>query len=138
MQTVGTNSPVVRRGGRVARFIAAGAANTLVSILIYQGALFLMGHLPAYVLAYAVGVVMAYFLYARHVFEAQTSTRGFARFAVFYVVAGAAGSMINTVFIETLGWPARLAIFVTVMVMLPVNYAGSRWCLQSNQNKGHA
>ena len=97
-----------------------------------------MGHLPAYVLAYAVGVVMAYFLYARHVFEAQTSTRGFARFAVFYVVAGAAGSMINTVFIETLGWPARLAIFVTVIVMLPVNYAGSRWCLQSNQNKGHA
>ena len=118
-----------RRGMRLVRFVAAGTANTLISIVFYQAALFVMGHLPAYVLAYAVGVAIAYYLYARHVFDARTSARGFVRFAVFYAVAGVVGSLINSGLIEGLGWHARLAIFVTVLLMLPVNYLGSRWCL---------
>ena len=88
-----------------------------------------MGHLPAYVLAYAIGVVIAYYLYARHVFNAQTSGRGFVMFAVFYSVAGLIGSGINTGLIDYAGLHARVAIFATVLLMLPVNYVGSRWCL---------
>jgi putative flippase GtrA len=121
--------------GRVLRFIAAGAGNTLISLIIYQAALFVMRHQFAYALAYAVGVVIAYYLYARHVFDAQTSARGFVIFAAFYTAAGLAGSVINTGLIDTLGWHARLAIFVTIVLMLPVNYLGSRWCLRGAANK---
>jgi putative flippase GtrA len=117
------------------RFIAAGAGNTLISLSFYQAALFVMGHLPAYLLAYALGIALAYYLYARHVFHAQTSKRGFALFAVFYTVAGAIGSAINSGLIDGLGWHARVAIFVTVLLMLPVNYLGSRWCLQGASAK---
>ena len=118
------------------RFIAAGTGNTLISIGFYQAALFVMGHLPAYALAYAVGVVLAYYLYARHVFDTRTSARGFVIFAALYCAAGLVGSVINTGLIEGLGWHARLAIFVTVLLMLPVNYLGSRWCLLPAKNKG--
>ena len=124
-----------RPGMRVLRFIAAGAANTLTCIIFYQAALFFIGHLPAYVLAYAVGVFIAYFLYARHVFAAQTSPRGFVVFAAFYTTAGLIGSLLNTGLIDTLGWHARIAIFVTVLLMLPVNYLGSRWCLLGTADK---
>jgi putative flippase GtrA len=120
-----------QRGTRLLRFVAAGTGNTLISLGVYQAALFFMGHLPAYLLAYAVGIALAYYLYARHVFHAQTSKRGFALFAVFYTVAGAIGSAVNSGLIEGLGWHARLAIFVTVLLMLPVNYLGSRWCILS-------
>jgi putative flippase GtrA len=130
--------PVAKRarpGMRLLRFVAAGAANTLISIIFYQAALFFIGPLPAYVLAYAVGVIIAYLLYARHVFAAQTSSRGFVVFAVFYAAAGWIGSLINTGLIDTLGWHARIAIFVTVLLMLPVNYLGSSWCLRGTTNK---
>ena len=125
----------LRRGVRLLRFVAAGAANTLISIIFYQAALFFIGHLPAYVLAYAVGVAIAYFLYARHVFVAQTSARGFVVFAAFYSAAGLTGSLINTGLIDILGWHARIAIFVTVLLMLPMNYLGARWCLLGAPNK---
>jgi putative flippase GtrA len=119
----------LRRGMHVARFVGAGVANTLITIACYQALLFFMGHLPAYVLSYAVGVAIAYYLYTRHVFGARTSTRSFVLFAVFYVIAGLIGSLINAGLIDLLGWSARLAIFATVLAMLPVNYLGSRWCL---------
>jgi hypothetical protein len=35
------------------------------------------------------------------------------------------------VLIETLGVAERLAIFITIAAMLPVNYFGSRWCLRA-------
>ena len=124
-----------QRGLRVLRFIAAGTGNTLISLTIYQAVLFVMRHQFAYALAYAVGVVIAYYLYARHVFDAQTSARGFVIFAAFYTAAGLAGSVINSALIDTLGWHARLAIFVTIVLMLPVNYLGSRWCLRGAANK---
>ena len=133
LNTIVKNSET-RSGMRVLRFAAAGAANTLISIIFYQGALFFVGPLPAYGLAYAVGVALAYYLYARHVFDAQTSARGFARFAAFYTAAGLIGSWINTSLIDVLGWHARIAIFFTVLLMLPVNYLGSRWCLLPDKN----
>ncbi len=120
----------LQRTSPVLRFVAAGAGNTLISIGFYQAALFVVGHLPAYLLAYALGIALAYYLYARHVFAAQTSARGFVIFAAFYCIAGFVGSLVNSGLIEALGWHARLAIFATVLLMLPINYLGSRWCLQ--------
>jgi putative flippase GtrA len=124
-------APAAKHGSlrSVLRFVAAGIANTLISLIIYQAALFVTGHLAAYVLAYAVGIVIAYGLYARHVFAAQTSVRGFALFAALYCAAGVIGALINAGLIDSLGWPARIAIFATVVLMLPVNYLASRWCL---------
>ncbi len=119
-----------RNGIHLVRFVGAGVLNTLISIACYQVLLLIIGHLPAYVLSFAVGAVIAYFLYARHVFVSQVSGRSFVRFVAFYVAAGIIGSLINAGLIDYLGWHARLAIFATVLVMLPVNYLGSRWCLR--------
>jgi putative flippase GtrA len=120
---------MVSAAAPVLRFIAAGGGNTLISLGIYQAALFVMGHLPAFALAYAAGIVLAYYLYARHVFAAQTSARGFVLFAVFYGTSALLGGVINGVLIDALGLHARLAIFATIVLMLPVNFLGSRWIL---------
>ena len=127
-----------RRGVQLLRFVAAGAANTLISLFFYQAALFFIGHLAAYVLAYAMGVVIAYYLYARHVFAAHASARGFVVFAAFYTAAGCIGSFINAGLIDVFGWHARIAIFATILLMLPVTYLGSRWCVLGtpHKNKG--
>ena len=111
---------------RILRFLVVGAANTLLTIALYQLLLPAIGHVAAYGLSYIAGVAIGYRLYARHVFAAQTSPRAFAGFALLYVCAGLIGGGLNTVLIESLGVHARLAILITVAVMLPVNYLGSR------------
>ncbi len=116
---------------RIGRFIVAGAVNTGLSVLIYQAALFVLPHTPAYVISYVAGIGIAYLLYSRHVFVAEFNARRFGAFVLFYSVSLAAGAGLNAVLIETLGVAERLAIFITIAVMLPVNYFGSRWCLRA-------
>jgi len=119
-----------REAAQVLRFIAAGAANTLVSVIVYQASLFAIGYTLAYVIAYVAGLLFAWYAYSRHVFRTPLSATRLAAFAAFYVAGLAAGAGLNAAFIEWLGLQPRLAIFATVAAMLPVNYAGSRWCLR--------
>ena len=113
------------------RFVVAGAINSGLSVLVYQAALFVMPHGPAYVLAYLAGIVIAYVLYSRQVFDAPLGTARFAAFAVFYLLSLALGTLLNAMQIEMLGVAAQLAIFITIALMLPVNYLGSRFCLRA-------
>ena len=91
----------------------------------------MLPHTPAYVISYVAGIGIAYLLYSRHVFVAEFNARRFGAFVLFYSVSLAAGAGLNAVLIETLGVAERLAIFITIAVMLPVNYFGSRWCLRA-------
>jgi len=120
----------------VLRFVLAGAVNTLLSIAVYQAALFATGHVAAYVIAYAAGILFAYFAYARHVFDVPLSTRRFVVFALFYIASGCAGAMANAGLIEFLAMHARIAIFVTVIIMQPLNYFGSKWCMGRMRRAG--
>ncbi len=124
-----------RKLAPVARFLVAGALNTLLSIAVYQAALGVTGHVVAYVIAYAVGILFAYVAYARHVFDAALSKQRFAAFTLFYIASGCIGVLVNAALIEQLALHARVAIFVTVMIMLPINYAGSRWCVRGTQGR---
>ncbi len=115
---------------RYLRFIVAGAANTALSIAVYQLALFAFGYTASYCIAYAAGIAFAYYAYARHVFDAKLSAGGLALFAAFYLASLAVGALVNAAFVERAGFAPRLAIFATIAVMLPVNYLGSKWCLR--------
>jgi putative flippase GtrA len=117
------------------KFLVAGSANTLFSILVYQMMLFVTGHNAAYVAAYIAGIAAAYYLYARHVFDAPMTPRRFVIFTLFYLLSGLLGALVNAALIEYFGLHARAAIFVTVALMLPVNYFGSRWCLRGGAKK---
>jgi len=124
--------PPTARGesGRIMRFLVAGAFNTGLSLIVYQAALFVMPHTPAYVLSYIIGILVAYFLYSRHVFGAPLNTARLPVFVLFYTASLVAGALLNAALIEGVGIMERLAIFITIAVILPVNYLGSRWCLR--------
>lgn len=124
-------APARRESRQILRFVIAGAINSGLSVLVYQAALFVMPHGPAYVLAYLAGIAIAYVLYSRQVFDAPLGTTRFATFALFYMASLAVGTVLNGVLIEMLGVVERLAIFITIALMLPVNYLGSRFCLRA-------
>ncbi len=124
-------APARRESRQILRFVIAGAINSGLSVLVYQAALFVMPYGPAYVLAYLAGIAIAYVLYSRQVFDAPLGTKRFATFALFYMASLAVGTVLNGVLIEMLGVVERLAIFITIALMLPVNYLGSRFCLRA-------
>lgn len=124
-------APARHESRQILRFVIAGAINSGLSVLVYQAALFVMPHGPAYVLAYLAGIAIAYVLYSRQVFDAPLGTTRFATFALFYMASLAVGTVLNGVLIEMLGVVERLAIFITIALMLPVNYLGSRFCLRA-------
>jgi putative flippase GtrA len=124
-------SPARRESRQILRFLVAGAINSGLSVLVYQAALFVMPHGPAYVLAYLAGIAIAYVLYSKQVFDAPLGTTRFAAFAMFYIVSLALGTLLNGALIEMFGVTERLAIFLTIALMLPVNYLGSRFCLRA-------
>lgn len=129
------NKPVDALAAPVLRFLFAGAINTLLSIAVYQAALFVTGPVAAYGIAYAAGILFAYVAYARHVFNTRLSATRFMVFALFYIASGVAGALVNAALIEHLALHARVAIFVTVILMLPFNYFGSKWCLRAGQRQ---
>jgi putative flippase GtrA len=117
------------------KFIIAGSVNTLFSIAVYQIMLFVTGHVAAYAIAYISSIAVAYYAYARYVFDAPMTLRRFAVFTLFYLLTWFLGTLVNAALIEYLGVHARVAIFATVAIMLPVNYFGSRWCLSCGADK---
>ena len=128
----------LQQGGRMQtwlRFGAAGMVNTLVSIACYQVALFFMGPVPAYLLGYAVGVVLSYTLYAHQVFHTRPSARSLFVFTVFYGVMGLIGSGLNALLAESFHIHERLVIVITIALLLPVNYLGSRACLNIGRGR---
>lgn len=116
--------------GRIMRFLVAGAVNTGLSLMVYQAALFVMPHTPAYVLSYIIGILVAYFLHSRYVFDAPINAARLPVFVLFYAASLVAGALLNAALIEGIGIMERLAIFITIAVIVPVNYLGSRWCLR--------
>ena len=116
-------------------FLAAGAANTALTIAIYQLLLFVTDAVVAYALTYATGVAFAAYAYATHVFDTVLTRKGAVRFAVFYVASGLLGTALNAALVETAGIPARIAVFVTVALLLPLNYFGSRACLATQTGR---
>ncbi len=119
------------RAAPALRFLAAGALNSLLSVVVYQAALFVTGHIAAYVVAYVAGIMFAYFAYSRHVFHASLSARRFGLFVLFYIASGCAGTLLNAVLIEQAALHARIAIFLTIAILLPFNYFGVQWCLRN-------
>jgi putative flippase GtrA len=120
---------------QILRFVVAGTANTILSIIVYQLALFVFGYTASYGIAYLVGILVAFYLYTRHVFRTPMSGARLAAFAAFNALCLVVGGFVNAAAVESLGLSARLAIFVTVAVMVPLNYFGSKWCLRSVGNR---
>lgn len=112
------------------RYVQAGSLNTLLSIALYQSALYVASPLIAYGMACLVGIVFAYFAYVRYVFNQVLWSRGSVLFTLFYVASGLVSATVNTALIDYLAMHPRVAIFVTVLIMFPLNYLGSKWCLR--------
>src|SRR5215472_2536850 len=107
-------------------FVAVGAVNTLLTLLLYEVLILVMPDWLAYTLGFAASVAFALFTNAGLVFGRPVTAASAVHFVLFYLVSYAAGLGLVVLLVEGLRISAALAPLGAVVIMLPINFIGSR------------
>lgn len=112
------------------RFLSAGAINTILSLLIYQMALFILSPTFSYVIAWISGLAFVFAVYPDHVFPgSRRGIKGRLLLAASYASVFVAGLLFLRIIVTVTAAP-RLAIFATLAVTTLSNFLLSRHVLR--------
>jgi putative flippase GtrA len=109
-----------------ARFLIAGAVNTVASYATFLLLLWFMPYLAAYTIAYVVGVAISYVLLTSFVFATPRRIATALRFPLVYVAQYLIGSAVIVVLVERWNVRAPIAAIVAIFATIPVSFLLSR------------
>ncbi len=119
------------------RFLLGGAVNTAFSYAVYLALNTILAYQVAFFIAYALGVVFAYWFNAVVVFRVSLSWKGVFSYPIVYVIQYLASAFLLGGLVELVGIVESLAPLVVALVMLPVTYVMSKFVLGwTNTSKG--
>ena len=117
------------RTKRWLRFLLGGGVNTAFSYAVYLALNTIFAYQLAYFIAYALGVVFAYWFNALVVFRVPLSWKGLFSYPVVYVIQYLAAAFLLGGLVERAGIVESLAPLVVAIVMVPVTYVMSKLVL---------
>jgi putative flippase GtrA len=120
---------------RWALFLFAGAANTIVSYIVYLLGKQFFDYNIAYLFAYASGIVLSYFMNAAWVFRTPLSWSGFFKFPIVYIAQYAISAVFLNVLVEKLNIVDTFAPLLVTAATLPITYAMSKVVLMKTRHK---
>ena len=123
---ISTIKPKMRRW---LRFLFGGGINTVFTYCIYLTLNLIMNYQLAYLLAYALGVVFAYWFNAAIVFKVTLSWKGFCAYPLAYVIQYCSSAFLLEVLVKLAHMNEKLAPLLIVICMLPLTYVISRYVL---------
>lgn len=118
-----------RIGEEAVRFLVMGGVNTFLTWLLYLALDRVVSYAVAYSLSYVAGVVLAYYLNARFVFDAKMSFRSFLKFPIVYVVQYLAGLALMYVLVDVVAFAESLAPLAVTVLTIPLTFVMSRLVL---------
>ena len=110
------------RWQRPLRFLCGGAANTLLSYLLYLALVQVLPYQWAYLGAYVAGIVFAYWVNARFVFEVPLSWKGLFSYPVIYLVQYVIAAGLLEVAVRVIGLPTVYAPILVTAILFPITY----------------
>ncbi len=129
-------SEIKSRVRRWLRFLLGGGINTAFTEGIYFVLNLTMNYQLAYLLAYALGVVFAYWFNAVLVFKVPLSWKGFFAYPLVYVLQYGSSALLLGVLVEFVNMNEKLAPLLIAVCMMPLTYTISRmvlnWSNKSN------
>jgi putative flippase GtrA len=121
---------------RWARFAAGGIANTAVTYALYLALIRVISYQWAYLMAYAVGIVMAYVVNSALVFRTAMSLAGLFAYPLVYVAQYLIAAGLLAAAVEWAGLPVTLAPLAVIAAMIPVSYVLNRLALARSPGSG--
>lgn len=110
-------------------FLAVGAVNTVLTLLLYEALILVMPYWLAYTFCFPAGIAFLLFANTRLVFGRAVTTVSSASFVLFYLASYAAGLGVIVALVEVISIPPQFAPLVAIAIMAPINFIGSRFVL---------
>lgn len=120
-----------------ARFLAGGAANTLLTYSAYLALKHMLPYQAAYLFAYMLGIVFSYWFNSQFVFRVALSLRKFLSYPLVYVVQYVASAFLLFGMVELIGIDATFAPLVVTAAMVPLTYLMSKLALMGAVRRNH-
>ena len=115
------------------RFLLIGAANSLITYVIYiTGAMF-FSYLLAYSLSYAAGIVISYYLNSRFVFPSAISLIKAFSFSLTYIGQYLLGIGLLFIFVNTWGINKFFAPLCVICTTIPFTYFMTKYVLTNRE-----
>jgi putative flippase GtrA len=112
------------------RFLISGGVNTALTYLVYLALVPLMAYTLAYSASYVAGIVIAYVINTRFVFQARMQARSALLYPLVYVAQYVAGVVLLALLVEVLGVDERIAPAAVIILTIPLTFILSRVIIQ--------
>lgn len=117
------------REHRGLRFLVAGLAQNMVSYGAYLALLLVVNYAAAYLLSFAVGVLLAFVLNSLYVFRVPLRWMRLVPYPLVYIAQAGIGLALTWVLVEFAGVHAAIAPALVLAVTVPATYLGNRFIL---------
>lgn len=111
------------------RFIIGGGINTAFTYGAYLGMNLVLDYQLAFLIAYAIGVVFAYWFNAVVVFRVPLTWKGLFSYPLVYVIQYGASALLLAVLVEVAGVSEILGPLLVAIGMIPLTYVMSKLVL---------
>lgn len=108
------------------KFLISGGVNTILTYVVYIFLLMFLPYVVSYTMSYIFGVVCAYISNRFFVFKKHQGLKSVALLFLIYIIQYVLGVLILWFWVEQLGFAARLAPLVAIIVTVPVTYVLSK------------
>lgn len=116
------------------RFLASGAANTIITFVLYLVLMNWISYRLSYTIAFCMGIVLAYFFNRFYVFLKPGGQLAPLWVTLIYALQYAVGLGVVTVWVQWLGGAQQLAPLVAVTVSLPITFALNSFVFRRAEN----
>jgi putative flippase GtrA len=120
-------------GTAAARYLIAGAVNSLVTFLLYLALLTAFPYPVAYSVSYAAGIVFSFILNSRLVFRVPLRWRRLLAYPSVYLAQYLLGLAVIYFGVEAMGRDERWMPVVAAAITVPVSFVLSRWILRGGR-----
>ena len=114
---------------QVGGFLAVGATNTVISLLVYEGFILILHYAWAYVISFLVAVIYSAFANGKYVFRSSINLQKMALYFLVCLFNMLVGLWVLHVLIASFGVRPALAPLFVIAIMLPSNFFLSRFAL---------
>jgi len=117
-------------------FLAVGVTYTAFTFLLYEVLLLFLSYTISYSISFCAGIVFSASFNARYSFGVRLTSTRFFNFSAVYAAIYVAGLGLMTLCIEVFGVDPTVAPILVIVVLVPLNYLGSRTALAGLRRGG--
>ena len=116
------------------RFLLIGGANTVFSYIVYAIFLIVLPYQIAYTIAYALGIILSYYMNSKFTFKAKLQFSKAIQYPLVYVLQYILSLGLIYILVEILHAHQLLATAIAILAVIPISYIMTRLIIKGRRS----